>query len=66
MDMLSSAFAKEPREFGAGSVLPASIGLRRRDGVFIVDNDKSWDTVNETLRINLLSDLVHRRSWRSG
>jgi len=62
MDMLSSAFSQERREFGLGSILPASIRLHRRDGVFIIDADKSWDTVAETLSANLLSDLV-RRDW---
>lgn len=62
MDMLSTAFSDESHELGAGATLPASIMLHRRDGVFVIDQDKSWDSVSEALSSNLLSDLVRLRA----
>lgn len=58
MDMLSAAFAAEAREFGQGSILPASIRVSNRNGVWVIDSDQSWDLTAALLNSNLLSDMV--------
>ena len=52
--------SKQPKKLSEGQLLAPTVELTKKDGIWFIDTDKSWDPSDGTN--NLLADLVRSHS----